>query len=533
MAGLVLCVALTPACGGPSGLGGQTSSVEAGGGDGPRSGGMITAMSAAGVADTVGVPGTENAEGAAIRSNATVRFESRETWYVVRIAGRAVGFSSEAIDVRTGEVRYRSHTDLSMTRMGTPLKMFMLIEEVSAPDGTFRSAHMKLDASVMGMNITCHRTPDDSVVVRTRTGGHVRTERMAWEKGAITQVVVEKRVNRWLMTGADTLNFTVFDSNGGEFKHMHLVRGQWNNETADSSTGALLPVREYEGDGPATISTSWYNKKYEPVRTVVRQMGLEITIDRITRAQMASIHITPNFDIIRQSMISCPGFPKLTATLQDVTLRLDLPSGVPAAARLNGPNQRVLARGKNWVEVELTRAMANRMALDPSKRAGYLEPDAFIQSDAPAIIAVADSIRRATGTSGWELARELARWVNQRIVHKNYSQGFASALEAMSSQSGDCTEHSVLLTALLRAAKIPARPTVGLVYFKGAFAGHMWTEVYVDHWRTLDALDLSTAPIRLRVTASKSHEAVDERDLVQAYSFVGGMRATVVASHVH
>ena len=54
---------------------------------------------------------------------------------------------------------------------------------------------------------------------------------------------------------------------------------------------------------------------------------------------------------------------------------------------------------------------------------------------------------------------------------------------------GDCTEHAVLLAAMLRAAEIPSRVAVGLVYVDSlsAFGGHMWTEAYLDgHWIPLD-----------------------------------------------
>ena len=47
-----------------------------------------------------------------------------------------------------------------------------------------------------------------------------------------------------------------------------------------------------------------------------------------------------------------------------------------------------------------------------------------------------------------------------------------------------------LEAAMLRARKIPSRVAVGLVYSEQhqAFAGHMWTEAYVDGvWTPLDA----------------------------------------------
>jgi hypothetical protein len=58
----------------------------------------------------------------------------------------------------------------------------------------------------------------------------------------------------------------------------------------------------------------------------------------------------------------------------------------------------------------------------------------------------------------------------------------------------------------------------------------MWVEAYVDFWRTLDALDLNTDPIRIRIKAAEDERAIDERNIVRAYSVVGGMRASVTAS---
>ena len=66
----------------------------------------------------------------------------------------------------------------------------------------------------------------------------------------------------------------------------------------------------------------------------------------------------------------------------------------------------------------------------------------------------------------------------------------ATASEVAESLSGDCTEHAVLLAAMLRARQIPSRVVVGLVYAEKleAFGGHMWTEAYLDgHWLPLDA----------------------------------------------
>ncbi|MCZ6766028.1 MAG: transglutaminase-like domain-containing protein, partial [bacterium] len=142
------------------------------------------------------------------------------------------------------------------------------------------------------------------------------------------------------------------------------------------------------------------------------------------------------------------------------------------------------------------------------------------------IRAIADSIA-AGGETGMDLAVELAEWVNRYIAEKTFSQGFGSALDVLYSREGDCTEHSVLLASVLRASDLPARVASGLAYSNGQLVGHMWTEVYVDRWVTLDALDLSTAPIRIRLSVSRNQRALGETDTANAYSLVAGMKAFV------
>jgi hypothetical protein len=101
-------------------------------------------------------------------------------------------------------------------------------------------------------------------------------------------------------------------------------------------------------------------------------------------------------------------------------------------------------------------------------------------------------LRSAVGrrTDPWEKAVAIEDWVFHNIRKKNFSTAFAPAEEVARTLSGDCTEHSVLTAAMCRAAGIPARCVVGLVYVGslGGFGPHMWNEVYVNRrWVALDA----------------------------------------------
>lgn len=101
----------------------------------------------------------------------------------------------------------------------------------------------------------------------------------------------------------------------------------------------------------------------------------------------------------------------------------------------------------------------------------------------------ADADGGSAGTPGGgdaERARRLERFVHGYVSRKDLDTGFATASEVARTRRGDCTEHAVLLAALLRAAEIPSRVVTGLVYldtFAGTdevFGYHMWVQAAVD-----------------------------------------------------
>ena len=124
--------------------------------------------------------------------------------------------------------------------------------------------------------------------------------------------------------------------------------------------------------------------------------------------------------------------------------------------------------------------------------AAALAPGPMIQSDDPRMAAIVAGRRAAlgAGASPGRLAADLTAHVHGRLTEKNFSRAFASAAEVLARPEGDCTEHAVLLAALLRAAGVPARVAVGLVVLpeRSALAFHMWTEAYVGGvWVGFDA----------------------------------------------
>lgn len=67
-----------------------------------------------------------------------------------------------------------------------------------------------------------------------------------------------------------------------------------------------------------------------------------------------------------------------------------------------------------------------------------------------------------------------------KLIRKENSATFSSAVETLDAGYGDCGEHAVLLAALLRAAGIPARVVLGLLYIapKKGYYYHAWVVAY-------------------------------------------------------
>ena len=116
----------------------------------------------------------------------------------------------------------------------------------------------------------------------------------------------------------------------------------------------------------------------------------------------------------------------------------------------------------------------------------YFESTPFIQSDDPEIQAKVREIISPDDPAIVK-AKKLVAWVNTNI-QKRPVLSVPNALETLRNRVGDCNEHAVLLTALARAAGIPAQVEAGLVYQKGRFYYHAWNVLYLGTWVTADSV---------------------------------------------
>jgi transglutaminase-like putative cysteine protease len=142
------------------------------------------------------------------------------------------------------------------------------------------------------------------------------------------------------------------------------------------------------------------------------------------------------------------------------------------------------------------------------------------------------------GAGAWDRAKAVERWVHDHMKAAEYSQAMATCKATAESRTGDCTEYAMLAAGLCRAAGVPSRTAIGLVYAPGrggkpTLAYHMWAEVFADgHWLAIDATlgQGGVGPGHVKITDASWH---DEKSLTPLLPVLGllasGPKVTAVS----
>jgi len=125
----------------------------------------------------------------------------------------------------------------------------------------------------------------------------------------------------------------------------------------------------------------------------------------------------------------------------------------------------------------------------------------------------------------YEATKKIVGWVGAHMK-KEYGSSADRATDVLHQMRGDCTEHSLLSVALLRAAGIPSRRVDGVVYIENgdgvpALYWHEWVEAYVGEWTQLD-------PTFGETVAHATHLALGEESGAEITPLIGQLKVIQV-----
>jgi len=153
------------------------------------------------------------------------------------------------------------------------------------------------------------------------------------------------------------------------------------------------------------------------------------------------------------------------------------------------PNQKIIAESKKHNRKEITLQTGEFFLEDNLPKEKYLRNTPFLNLDSPEISNTAKKFKNSK-----DPVKDVSFFVYNHISDKKEGIPIIPALTILKNKSGDCTEHTVLTIALLRANNIPARAVMGIIFSenfhdkKNVFVYHMWAEAFVNgKWVIVDS----------------------------------------------
>ncbi len=260
------------------------------------------------------------------------------------------------------------------------------------------------------------------------------------------------------------------------------------------------------------------------------------------KGRMVELHFGPNMTARaepaevakRLDTVEVFGLTRITLPKPLPASAFDVPGGVtmvmqglPEKFQVNSYRQNFKPLPNGAVEVTLSAAPPAkknpRPLADPNGGAN-LKSTIIVEADNPDIKALAKKII-GDEKDAYTAAKKISRWVNQNLV-KDYGSSSDRAADILKTMKGDCTEHSLLTTALLRAAGIPAKRIDGVVYMLNddhvpALYWHEWVEAWVGEWTQLD-------PTFGEDVVKATHFSVGEEGNAEITPLFGSLKVTDV-----
>jgi transglutaminase-like putative cysteine protease len=217
--------------------------------------------------------------------------------------------------------------------------------------------------------------------------------------------------------------------------------------------------------------------------------------------------------------------PEASAVPGSLTLRM---AGLPQKFWRDSYRQKFRRVSDEQVDVTISAAPPHydkplpRPVPDPNG-GEYLKSSIIVESDSPEIRRQASKIL-GDERDAYQAAKKIVAWVGSHMK-KDYGASADRATDVLRQMKGDCTEHSLLSVALLRAAGIPAKRVDGVVYMftdgVPAMYWHEWVEAYVGEWTQLD-------PTFQQTVADATHFAVGEESNAEITPLIGQLKIVEV-----
>jgi len=428
--------------------------------------------------------------------------DSAEAWLSSTIQGQKVGYSVYRFDQVRGGYRFESFIKMTLAMAGKKQQV-----------QSHSEAHTGPDLALVSFNFT-FSAEDHPFAVKGRVAGNTlwitapgsKEERSiqltgpVFPSSALGRMVVVRRFAK-----DSTYEVPVFDA---AVMGVSLAQVKVLGREKVKAGGREYDALKFTTRMAKTEVTSWIDDKG---MAIVETSPPGIRSERTTADQVLKAEPEgEKLDVL--AVFRVPVDTVIPEGAMVKRLKLEITGIDPSEHNLEGPGQQVLSTDPLVVEIKTPDVPTEPVVLPLAAENDELKPTVSIQCDAPEVKA---KMKEAIGAEkdGVAATRKLVSWVFT-VIDKQPTASFPNALDVLKTMKGDCNEHAVLFAALARAAGIPTRIAVGLLYMNRAFYYHAWNEVYLGTWIPVDAT-FGECP------ASALHLKLAQGDLSQQAEILG------------
>jgi hypothetical protein len=398
--------------------------------------------------------------------------------YTLAHEGRPIG----TVDYERVEAgnRIRTRELLAISLQSSVGRQLLKIDRTweETTDGAPLRYTQRMDAGTASQSMTA-RVRGNELLVTRRLGDQTSTMRLAVPPALVFPATLAKRIEAHATKATWVLRYHEISMGTGRPELVELRARAPLGDDAE----ALLEKRA--ADEPDAQLVTW-QRDSRRIAEPISFWGIPI----VERACAGECPAREPLALLDGSLVASPY--RIPASARHAKLRylFELPEGQEAIFPVTS-EQAVHARGRRAV-LTICADCGREAAPSEATLAHYRKSNPWIESDHPRIRALA---RRAPVSANLDTRmRALVKEVNEHMRGATDYVGYATALEAEASRSGDCTEHALLLAAVARASGFSARVVSGLAYsgrFTGrhdVFSPHAWVQVWDGRrWASYDS----------------------------------------------
>ncbi|MDR1963584.1 MAG: transglutaminase family protein [Planctomycetaceae bacterium] len=439
-----------------------------------------------------------------------------EYWEQLTIQGQPAGFQQTVLSFEKVEgqpvKRFERQSRLIVLRYGNRFDVALRVSSVSRMEGGFLSGTVRLNGGGEPIE-TSYQSEKDQLIVSDSAGQTT----LPWQPELPGPETLLCELLKVPMQPGEKRQLTFFEPAMQSRVVAAMVAGSIERVEINGVTKRLLRIEvqnrlELLQAGVQTVSeTLWTDSNGNIIRREMPMDGQMLLAVRVPREKALGLAVEkPSAELGNLGVIPLNSpilQPHRTARIEFL---VETKEGSPTDRFPQTPFQSV-----EWLDTKRAKITVFS-AINNTNNVQLVTSEKFIKDQAeakpeelascslinlndPQLLELANQVNSDSLTPR-QTVLALEQLVHKTIRQTSFSIALASSSDVLKSKSGDCTEFAVLLAALCRAKKIPARVTLGLVYTtfqqenrqpEYAEAGmvfHLWNEVLIDGvWQPLDA----------------------------------------------